>query len=126
MPIVEQARKHTPDNDRCVSQYGLPVDERGRSVEVSSATEACGGPSEGRGIELGSQARRRPTQELDGGLAGPRGPYQSAGSGVNVFDTTIPDFSTQNRTFGCGSVDNHANSVDALRIVSRLRTGSGA
>jgi hypothetical protein len=39
MPIVEQARKHTPDNDRCMSQYGLPVDERGRSVEVSSATE---------------------------------------------------------------------------------------
>jgi hypothetical protein len=39
MPIVEQARKHTPDNDRCVSQYGLPVDERGRPVEVSSATE---------------------------------------------------------------------------------------
>jgi hypothetical protein len=42
MPIVEQARKHTPDNDRCVSQYGLPVDERGRPVEVSSATECVG------------------------------------------------------------------------------------
>src|SRR6266581_3490676 len=66
-PVEDEAIQNATYVDRCVSQYGLPADDSGRSCRAPSGLGMSGLTVRVAILSWGSQARRRPTHGVTAG-----------------------------------------------------------